>query len=178
MQSLNEKGLYDIYTIWHIPFWQTRTFYIAVGTALCFLIILFLWLFIRWYLKKRMVPKTSWQRALEQLHSLQKKAYCTQDEGKHCYFAMTTILKTYFIDRFGYPLHGKTDEEMVDYFLQITDQQPLAQELKEVITGCLYIKFANEKAIQDIITQHLAQCCTIITHTIPEQASKNRQVSA
>lgn len=42
--ELDSNGLYDIYPLWHVPFWQTTWFYGAVMTiiALIFLVSMFL----------------------------------------------------------------------------------------------------------------------------------------
>ncbi len=172
MQSLNEKGLYDIYAMWHVPFWQTTQFYIAVSTICLIILSGIIWLFIRWYRKKNAVPKTAWENALDALQLLQQKKYLSKEEGKLCYFAMTSILKKYLATRFAYPLDGKTDEEMIFYLAKSTDQKMLADDLKEIIDGCLYIKFANAQAMQENITKHLEQSCMIVKKTIPVEIQK------
>lgn len=172
MQKMNEQGLYDIYSIWSVPFWQTKEFYIAVGITIAIILGIAAWFFIRWYRKKNVVPKTAWQTALESLHSLQQKKYTSKEEGKLCYFAMTNVLKKYLAARYAYPLDGKTDEEMVSYLAKSAEQKVLAHELKEIIDGCLYIKFANEQAMQENISKHLEQSCAIVKKTIPVEVSK------
>ncbi len=172
MQKLMENGLYDIYPMWHVPFWQTTTFYIIVGLVCALMLGIASWLLIRWYFKKKAVPKTVWEEALEQLHTLQQKKYGSKEEGKQCYFAMTSVLKKYLAARYAYPLEGKTDEEMVHYLAKSTEQKKLAEELKEIIDGCLYIKFANEQAMQENIVKHLDQSCLIVKKTIPVEMEK------
>lgn len=176
MQSLNEKGLYDIYSLYHIPFWQTKEFYIAISILTLLIISIITWLFVRWYRKKIALPKTLWEQALDQLQILQQKKYQSKEDGKICYFKMTSILKTYVATRFAYPLHGKTDEEMIVYLAQSTEQKALAEELKEIIDGCLYIKFANAQAMQENIMKHLEQSCAIVKKTIPME-SKEQHVT-
>ena len=172
MQTLNEKGLYDIYPMWHVPFWQTMKFYITVGIAGLIILSGIIWLLIRWYRKKNAVPKTAWENALDALQFLQQKKYTSKEDGKLCYFAMTSILKKYLATRFAYPLDGKTDEEMIVYLAKSTDQKALAQELKEIIDGCLYIKFANAQAMQENINKHLEQSCVIVKKTIPVETAQ------
>jgi hypothetical protein len=169
MPELTEKGLYDIYSVWHVPFWQTKAFFITIATIISMLLITIIWLIVLWYRKKRANAKESWQLALEQLQLLQQKMYLSKEDGKQCYFAMTHIIKTYLIIRFSYPLHGKTDEEMIRYLAASTHQKALVDELKEIMEGALYIKFANEQAMQETIKKHLEQCCMIIERTIPEK---------
>jgi len=172
MHPLNEQGLYDIYSIWHVPFWQTKAFYYTVGSCIGIVLLMLTWGLIRWYRAKKIVPKTAWQLALDELHALQQKQYLSAEESKACYFAMTNIIKTYFIARFDYPLQGKTDDEVVQYLLS-TEHHALAPALKEIMHGCQYIKFAHQTALHDTVMQHLAQCNTLITKTIPTQTISN-----
>jgi hypothetical protein len=124
-------------------------------------------MFIRWYRTKEILPKTAWEAALDELQRLQQKTYTSKEDGKVCYFAMTSILKTYLAARFACPLDGKTDEEMIVYFAKSINHKELADELKEIIDGCLYIKFANEQAMQENINKHLEKSCKIVKKTMP-----------
>lgn len=173
MQKINEQGLYDIYSLWYVPFWQRTEFYIAVGITIAIILGIAAYFFVRWYRKKNAVPKTAWENALEQLTQLQQKKYESKEDGKSCYFAMTTILKKYLATRYAYPIDGKTDEEMITYLAKSTEQKLLADELKEIIDGCLYIKFANAQAMQESIEKHLEQSCAIIKRTIPAQTNQH-----
>jgi hypothetical protein len=175
MQEINEKGLYDIYSIWHVPFWQTKAFYITISIIVSSLLLVIIWLFARWYFRKKTVIKQPWEVALEQLHLLQQNSYQSKEEGKQCYFAMTSIIKNYLVIRFAYPLEGKTDDEMICYLANIPNHNALADELKEIIEGCIYIKFANQTAMQETIMKHLEQCTAIVKKTIPAQPSKSAQ---
>lgn len=172
MPQMNENGFYDIYSLWHLPFWQTHAFYYSVLVFVFILVSVICWFLVRWYFKKKIIPKTAWQDALDQLHLLQQTSYHTKKEGKLCYFAMTDIIKTYLIARYDYPLHGKTDKEVIRY---LTKKEPtfLAGSLKEIVDGSLHIKFANETALEKKIVQDLEQCCSIVKKTIPEQKSQS-----
>lgn len=174
--QLDDKGLYDIYSLWHIPFWQTSFFYWIILSFLAFSIVLALWVTIMWwYGKKKTVVKPAWQEALDKLYQLQQKKYLSKAEGKSCYFAMTAIIKTYLIARYQYPLHSKTDQEMIHYIAKQKKQEKIADALKEIIHGSLYIKFANERAMQKTIMVHLERCCTIVHQTIPEQPKQQEE---
>jgi hypothetical protein len=176
MNPLNDQGLYEIYSVWHVPFWQTRSFYLIIATLIVLSTVVAVVLLIRWYRKKQGAAQTSWQQALAQLATLQHRHYATKEEGKACYFAMTSILKEYLARRFDYPLPGKTDEEMVQYLAHSAHPQ-LAHAIKPIIEGCVHIKFANEQALEQTIKKHLEQCGHIITSTIPTPAENNKKLS-
>ena len=174
MQGLDEKGFYDIYSIWHVPFWQTRTFYLSSMLLVLTLLLVFAWFFIQWYRRKMATPLTAWEIALNHINQLQAKNYQTKESGKQCYFIMTNVVKTYLISRYHYPLRGKTDEEMITYLEKNVHQRFIADNVKKLINGCEYIKFANESAMQEQIIEHLSLCDAMIRKTIPQEKRNPR----
>ncbi len=172
MDGLDEKGLYDIYSIWHVPFWQTTQFYIIVS-VICLLVILALaWWLIRKYIKKNRKPVPAWQRALEQLQQLQNKTYSSKQEGKQCYFAITSILKQYLQNRYQFDAPSKTDTELIQYLQKNKYSETLAQNMKDICNGCILIKFANQQAMQEQIVQHIALGIQIVRQTMVPDKKK------
>ena len=170
MEKINTVELYDIYSTWHIPFWQTTWFY-AIIIALSLLTIgaVTLWC-IAYYNKRNVHIKTAWQIALEQLHALQKNNYTSKADGKQCYFSITSILKQYLHAQHHLQTVGKTDEELITYLQEKTLlTQATIQNLQEICSGCIYIKFANQKAIQKQINDHLEMSVQIIQETKPRK---------
>lgn len=168
MEKINNLELYDIYSTWHIPFWQTTWFYITVGAVITLIVgVTAIWIFV-WYRRRNHVPQTAWQIALAQLHALQKKRYTSKAAGKQCYFTITSILKQYLHAQHQLQTIGKTDEELIAYLQERTLlTQPVIQSLKEICDGCLYIKFANQEAVQKQISEHLALSVQILEETRP-----------
>ncbi len=169
---MDEKGLYDIYSVWHVPFWQTRRFFWSCVTATTLVCTALLWILYRWYRAKQRTVLTPWQHALEQLTALHKETYATKQQAKECYFAMTSILKTYLHARYQYDVLGKTDEELVSYLQKQSNVMPeLPDTIQEICAGCLLIKFANQEALAEQITTHLNQSIELVKQTIPQEKS-------
>ena len=67
----NELQLYDIYEHWHLPFWQTQWFMVAaVVLSILALIMLFFFLFKKYYRTRLFSPS---QQALRDLELLKKR---------------------------------------------------------------------------------------------------------
>lgn len=169
MERLEQLELYDIYSLWHIPFWQ-QTWFKIIMWALVGLVVLFLgrWVYNR-FLKKKPVPISPWEKALGELKLLQQDRYETKEQGKHFYFKITDILKQYIGARFNLDTYSKTDEELVSY---LQDQEILTfikEGIKDIAQGCIYIKFANQEAMQEQINRHLNLGIQLVTETIPEK---------
>lgn len=166
---MDKNGLYDIYSVWHVPFWQTSWFY---WTMICLAIVLCVvlrWGAYRWYGLRNKQPITPWQKALRSITKLQNKTYATQQEGKQCYFVLTTTLKQYLEERFAYPIAHKTDEEVAAYLEQQQLEQNIKKNVQEILRGCLLIKFANEQAVNEQIQKHLALAKETVVSTIPQK---------
>lgn len=168
MEKINKLELYDIYSTWHVPFWQTTWFYLtSIALSLVVMGALILWLIVR-YKRQNKPIKTPWQIALEQLHTLQKNNYTSKAAGKQCYFAITSIIKQYLHAQHQLRTIEKTDKELINYLKQSTLlTQPVLKNLEEICNGCRYIKFANQKAVQKQISEHLAMSVQIIKETKP-----------
>jgi len=172
MEKINKLELYDIYSTWHLPFWQTTWFYATIITiGLLLGSTLIAWLIIRY--KERNKPiKMPWQIALEQLQALQKKRYTTKATSKQCYFTITSILKKYLHAQHQLQTIGKTDEELIQYLKKNTlFPQPTLKSLQEICSGCLYIKFADQEAVQKQINDHLEMSVQIVHNTKPNNAA-------
>lgn len=172
MQKIDQLKLYDIYPTWHLPFWQTTWFYgtmILLGILL--VVALTMWAIRRY--RQRKQAEEPWQIALTQLNALQKNQYTTKAASKQCYFAITSILKQYLHTQHQVPAIGKTDEELIK-FLQKSNliAHPIIGHLATICNGCLYIKFANQDAIQQQIREHLALSIQIIQDTKPKQSTR------
>lgn len=164
---MNENGLYDIYSVWHVPFWQTSWFYtlmIAAGIALCALVILMVY---KTFFAKKVAPLAPWQKALNDLYDLEQLDLSTQENGKQFYLKLTAILKQYLQDRFQLPLVAKTDAEMASY-LQDSDLEK-KYKISEICNGCVLIKFANQSAIEEQSKAHLNLALKLVSETIPKK---------
>lgn len=172
MNGQQEIQLYDIYPMWHLPFWKTWPFYIGVGVLISLIIGLLGWFVWKKLRNKKVATEPVWISALRNLRALQNKKCVTKEEGKQVYFALTDILKRYIQERFGLPVHGKTDEELIRYLKEHNLLPELRDDIADIAQGCVYIKFANEQAMQDHIARHIALSISLVTKTIPQESKK------
>ncbi len=169
---MDKNGLYDIYSVWHVPFWQTSWFYWTVISLTILLCVMLVWGAYRWYRLRNRQPITPWEKALRIIAKLQNQTYTTQQKGKQCYFVLTTALKNYLAERFGYPIAHKTDEEAASYLEHQQLEPNLTKNIPEILRGCLLIKFANEQAVNEQIQAHLALAKETVLSTIPQKTDK------
>lgn len=168
--NMSEQGLYDIYGIWHVPFWQTKSFYAFVGFV-CLLVLFFVArsIFKRLRAKKKLLP--AWEIALQKLRELQAHNIATQERAKQFYGSLTVILKNYLHARYSFDAQGKTDKELLVYLRDVREHRfdnKLVNELEEIFSGMELIKFANVQAMQEQIEKDLARTIGFIKQTVPK----------
>ncbi|MDP3889148.1 MAG: hypothetical protein Q8Q25_01235 [bacterium] len=166
---MDDRGLYDIYGIWHQPFWQTRTFLIIVLVLSGVLILGFFGFMLRWILKRRKKRLLPWQRALHELDRLKQQKMVTIEQAKQLYSGVSIVFKSYFHERYHFDLYGKTDQEMLFYLKQRDFPADLMRDIEQVLLGGQMVKFAGQRALQEVIERHFNICTTIIMRTIPEE---------
>jgi len=170
--KLNEKtGLYENYGLWHVPFWQTDKFKLAVQICACAVLLLVVALFVKKYLAYRKRKKLPiWDQALLELTQLKKEHKVTAAHGKEFYLTVSALLKRYLHERFGYDVIGKTDAEVFEYLEKKQDfENHILEELKALLHGSEIIKFANAQAIQEQIEHDYLRAVEIIHRTMPEK---------
>jgi len=169
--KLNEKtGLYENYGLWHVPFWQTKKFWLAVEICACVLLLIVIVLLVKKYLAYRRRKKLPlWDQALLDLAQLKKEHKVDVVHGKEFYLTVSALLKKYFHERFEYDLLGKTDAEVVDYLEKHHFDDRILEEIKVLLHGGVVIKFANARAAQEQIEHDYARAVAIIRGTIPEK---------
>ncbi len=171
--KLNEKtGLYENYGLWHVPFWQTDKFKLAVQICACVLLLIVIALLVRKYLAYRRRKKLPiWDQALLKLTQLKKDHQVDVAHGKEFYLTVSALLKHYFHERFSYDLLGKTDAEVIECLHEHHFDEHILAELKALLQGSEIIKFANAQAAQEQIEHDYLRAVTIIQRTIPEKKS-------
>lgn len=169
--KLNEKtGLYENYGLWHIPFWQTEKFKMAMQVGLLVIVLLVVAVLIKKYLAYRSRKKLPvWDQALLALTHLKRDQKIDVAHGKEFYATVSALLKQYFFERFGYALIGKTDDEVVAYLKSNHKDDVLLEEVKAVLQGGVVIKFANAQAAQEQMEHDYLRAVGIIQRTIPKE---------
>lgn len=167
-----QQHLYQIYGMWHVPWWQTDWWlYGCILVALLGLIAL-----VVWYITKKIVGKkrilSPWERALQELQEVQKQGFVSVVYSKEFYTALTHILKTYLHARYGFDIATKTDDEAIALLEKSSFPQELLQPIRTIFHGSSAIKFAHACAIKTQIEQDFAVSRDIIYKTIPVVQSK------
>jgi len=168
--QINEKtGLYENYGVWHVPFWQTESFLLGIKIVGALFIVLVVTFLLRAYLcYRKKKQRASWQQALYDVQQLKVNHIVYSEKGKEFYGAVSDILKIYFFKRFDYDVLGKTDTEIIPFLEENNFDSHLVAEIKELLQGGVFIKFANVQAAQERINKDYDRVVSIITLTIPK----------
>lgn len=169
--KLNEKtGLYENYGLWHVPFWQTHKFQLAVEICCGVVVLCIVAMLIKKYLAYRKRKKLPlWDQALLDIRTLKNENKVSAAYGKEFYLFISALLKKYLHERFAYDVLGKTDEEVVQYLEKHHADPQMIEEIKILLQGGTIIKFANGQAIQEQIDHDYVRIIGIIQRTIPEK---------
>lgn len=170
--GMNEHGLYDIYDTWHVPFWQTKTWHVCLLIIGLLIMTAIIGLFIKWY-RSRKIVLSPWEHALLGLKSLRKNNQATADCGKEFYGALTSILKKYLHERYGFDTGvsgaalAKTDEEFLYYIEKKGFSSDFMADLQTIFLSSVTIKFANMQALQNQIDRDLELAISFVRRTVP-----------
>ncbi len=156
--------LYDIYGLWHVPFWQ-RTWFILVMILLsgalfacaCYLCIK------RYKAKKPPVP--AWKQALQRLHELKRTGTLKKEKSEYYYVQLTKLIKEYMSDQFGTDIRSLTDDEMCVYIDERTLYDKQKEQLKQIFGAGQLIKFANQDAIEQQMVDDWHHAYAFIMHS-------------
>jgi hypothetical protein len=166
--KINETtGLYENYSLWHVPFWQTTTFHFIIKIFCLIVLIIVVGLLLRMYIRykkrKKLLP---WDQALLDLNHLKQNQKVSAEHSQEFYISLTNIVKNYLNNRYSYDVLGKTDGELVDYLHDVGADFVIIENVKEVIQGSEIIKFANARAAQEQIDNDYNRIIFLIQQTI------------
>ena len=163
---MNQNELYDIYSLWHVPFWQTRLFFFLTLLFIGSVVVVGVWFFIA-RMRRNKNKKNIWDQALHDLNQLNGSG--TQEHGKEFYVQLLVIIKKYLHARYGYDVASKTDQELLLYLASMRDfPNEVLEIVRSIIDGSVIIRFANEQAVYDQVQQDFASSILIIKKTIPQ----------
>lgn len=165
---METRGLYGMYDVLHIPFWQTVWFRATIG-ALLFIgfsgVLFFVWK----KLQMRKRKSHSWERALALLDEISKRDLMAIEQRRVLYYDLTRILKEYCGERYGWDIGGLTDQESIHFLLAKKVDTRLQYTFKQVVQGCELIKFAQESVDCERIQADCLLCKEFIRATIPSE---------
>lgn len=166
--SNGSEQLYDIYSTWHMPWWQSAWMYCLLGGVILCVGVAALLYVLRIRRRRAIKP---WDKALIALNRLHEQGLTTVVHSKEFYTALTILLKTYLQDRYGFNLVGTTDEEIMVYLERQSFDPSLLESLRAIFNGSVIIKFANASAIKEQIECDFAASREFIYKTIPVEKS-------
>ncbi len=166
---MNEQ-LYDIYEHWHVPFWQTEWFKIAViSLTSALLAILFFALFKKYYKKNSLSPR---QRALKNLETLKNKKIVTREDAQAAYFSLTSILKTFFQSHYRQRFESMSDYEMIANLRLNAMPSDQLSALEQMVNASLCVKYARETALAQDVMKAINDSIFIINQTSSKKNNK------
>ena len=166
--QFDDLGLYDIYSAWHIPWWQTQVFYysiIFIGIMICASIGFIIGRY--WFYKKVTIP--FWQQALNELDRLAKTPVVTSAQKKECYFVMTHVLKRYVGIKYNLQTANKTDKQFIECLQKSLVPIELLSDIENIFIGGLTIKFANDIVKNEQIQRDLTHAISFIKKTMASE---------
>lgn len=166
-QTGGMQHIYEIYDMWHVPWWQTM--WVHYSILVVGLIVLFL---VAWYgiqkIREKKRQTSPWGKALKDLEDLRIQGFVSVVYSKELYTALTHILKHYLYERYGFDIVAKTDDEAIAFLEKSSLPLELLQPIRIIFNGSIVIKFANACAIKTQIEQDFAASRDIIYKTIPD----------
>jgi len=168
--EMDERGLYGIYETWHVPFWKTAAFYWTILSLVSLAVLIAAFFMIRWIIRRRRaLPITPWDYALQRFASLELHPCTSKADGKQLYGSLSYEMKQYVHKRYSYDVRWKTDEELVSFLEKHEFPESLLADIHEIMMGSMLVKFANIEVIQEQIKRHLALSKAFVQKTIPQQ---------
>jgi len=165
---MTEKGLYDIYTTHHIPFWQTTWFYSCIVTIISLILLFVVYHIIKKIKARKKTQVPFWEQSLRAIKQLKIDIA----QGKQFYAKLTTILKRYITVRYHVNVENKTDDELIAYLAdkKLLDEL-LLDDLRSIFTGSVTIKFANAQAAQEQMERDYSKAINFINKTIEQEVT-------
>ena len=170
--QLDALGLYDIYDVYHVPFWQTVWFYYSV-LAVCVFLFLSLvsftaFIFIR---RRRKKSISSWEKALHELAILEQQKIMQPVTCDQFYECVTRITRVYLSERFNIDVLSNTDDEMCAY-IQKSDDSSL-KSLDTVFNAGIMAKFARSSFTLQQIEKDYTKVKQFVIQTIPKEQNND-----
>jgi hypothetical protein len=170
MSTTRMGEFYDIYGLWHLPWWQHFAFKV-IGFVIISILVAFFIVFLLRKVMKRKKQLSPWEIADRDLADLGAPEMFTQASAKQFYSRLTFTIKQYLCFRYGFDIIGKTDHEILALLeAQIVFSRDLLPLLSEVFEHASQIKFANTAGIVEQMRSDLVLCKRLIKETMPVQS--------
>lgn len=161
---------YDIFGMWHVPWWQ-RQWVKNIGWACVTILVVSCIVYI---IKKMLNLKKSipaWQVAMKDLATLGRPDMLNEHTSKIFYTQLTIIVKQYIHRRYGFDIYGKTDREILAFLNeQVLFPRDLMPVLYDIFEHASLIKFAHATGIVEQMERDLALSMRLIKETMLSQS--------
>jgi hypothetical protein len=162
-QSIN---FYEIYDYYAPPFWQTTWFIVLMS------IIVLTTVFILFFMYRARKKIPSWTTALQKLEFLRTSKLQTQSDFKLFYINLTSIIKNYLHERFGFTILDKTDDELVNWLESQHFDPILLETLKKITGDAVLVKFAKLETLAQNAQDDLGRAQSIVQKTVPQKTTQ------
>lgn len=170
MNSSPMDQLYDIYDVWHQPWWQHSVVKVSILVMLLMVLVALVAYVIK-KLSRRKKPVPAWQKALHEFHRLESSGMLNEAAAKMFYTELTFILKHYIHKRYGFDIEGKTDREILVFLdEQIIFPRDLIIVLQDILDHASSIKFANCAGLIEQMKHDLALSVRLVKESMPKQS--------
>lgn len=194
--KMNEYGLYDIYDMWHQPWWQRKEYLLVLVIAIASGIIALIIALVMRYRRQHKIL-TPWEQALHDIKKVKAMVDAIgveagkvdragvdgvavyrlelEENGARAsmlfYVEMSKILKRYMYDRYAYAVKNSTDLETIVYLRTINFNKDIVAMVTEILSGGQYVKFAGQTTVKKNIERHFDIGIEIIQKTIPSTST-------
>lgn len=168
MNASHMEQFYDIYDVWHVPWWQHPFVRIGIGLLLVIFIVLLVILIIKKCMhRKKSIP--AWQEALSGFDRLGRSDMLNERMAKIFYTQLIIIIKQYIHKRYGFDVDGKTDKEILVFLdEQIIFPRDLIAVLQAILDHASQIKFANFAGLLEQMQRDLALSVRLVKESMPK----------
>lgn len=172
--ELNEQNLYALYGLIHVPWWQTKVFFVILALGACAALGLAIAAY-RAYRKKKSRKQTPWEIAILELKALSQTPAMTDAHKSNIFYGqLWWIIKKYLSSRYGLFLNGVTESEMIVLLSKQEDfprrYQPL---VKEVFDRAVLAKFSNDNQAHEMRAHDLDSVVRLVNDTVPPKIVLN-----
>ncbi len=155
------QELYDIYELWHVPFWKTDWFFWVIIVSVLSLIVLLFIVCLR-IIRRDTGVISYWQKALIDVDALALK----RDTLSNKYSQLLSLVKQYVSQHYGYDIAAKTDAELLKNIEMNNFNAETTIILQKLLANAAEIKFAHASLSQEQFDEAITMTITFIQHTI------------
>jgi len=163
MQQLpaEELQIYDIYDMWHVPFWQRLWFKALLFGLASVVFVVLLYLLYRVIRQRSVRQKTILDRCIERMQQLKARGFHAQ-ESELYYVLFTVIIKDMLYACYKQDVYSYTDQQLVDYIKTVPLSDAQKEHLARLLLAGQWSKFAQKEAISTQLKEDWQQLYDLV----------------